>query len=687
MPIVYLLFRVNKIRTSDDVNSIISAEIPSQEQHPDLYTKVLIHNIHGPCGQLNPNSICMIDESCTKNFPKRFCSETDASNDGYPIYKRRNNSNERHFVRNNIKIGKRFVVPYNPFLTIKYNAHINVEICSTVKAMKYIHKYITKGQDSARIGIKVDSENNVQNVVEYDEIKQYLDCRYWVRRSEKSHHGEKAIGRIIAVSPKNVELYHLRLILLSVKGSEATSFEELKKFNGQTYSSYKEVARVRGLINDSGEWYNCMNDAVSYMMPKALRLLFVTIICHCNPTNPLQLFEEFKKHMIEDFIHEGNNNDQSIILYINYDENPDNIVVDNTIDILWNSLNSDQLLAADAIMKSVQNTNVQKCFYIDGPGSSDKTYLYRALIEKFNLIHKKTLIVAWIGIAAILLPRGMTCHSAFSLPLDLSTVKFPRLSQSKREILKSLDLLIWDEAPMAPGTALEIVDLVFQDLMDNKLPFGGKVLPVARKGSRGTVIESTIKKSILWQYFQTFKLEQNMRAVTDPDFSQWLLNVGNGIITKPYSAKTNFSIKVPNSFLSNNIVTDIFGTSFTCTDVQNISQRAILCPKNDYVRLINENVLALLQNSEKITFNAIESLKNNDGSENDNLQGQTFEKVEIYLEDPCFSHGQLYTGCSRAMNSSSLRIQIKNNTLQGETIDGVVTDNIVYEGIFYDCVL
>ncbi|XP_055388273.1 uncharacterized protein LOC129616672 [Condylostylus longicornis] len=169
--------------------------------------------------------------------------------------------------------------------------------------------------------------------------------------------------------------------------------------------------------------------------------------------------------------------------------------------------------------------------------------------------------------------------------------------------------------------------------MDYKLPFGGKivilgsdfrqVLPVVRKGSRGTVVESTIKKSILWQYFQTFKLERNMRAITDPDFSQWLLNVGNGVITKPSSAKTNFSIKVPNSFLSNNIVTDIFGTSFTCTDVQNISQRAILCPKNEHVRLINDNVFALLQISEKITFNAIDSVKNNDGSENDNLQQQS----------------------------------------------------------------
>jgi len=99
----------------------------------------------------------------------------------------------------------------------------------------------------------------------------------------------------------------------------------------------------------------------------------------------------------------------------------------------------------------------------------------------------------------------MTCHSAFSLLLDLSFVKFPRLIQAKKEFLKSIDLLIWDEAPMAPGTALEIVDLIVQDLIGVKVPFGGKVvvlgvdfrqvLPVIRKGSRCAIIASTIKKS------------------------------------------------------------------------------------------------------------------------------------------------------------------------------------------------
>ena len=30
---------------------------------------------------------------------------------------------------------------------LKYNAHINVEICTTIKACKYLYKYVYKGND------------------------------------------------------------------------------------------------------------------------------------------------------------------------------------------------------------------------------------------------------------------------------------------------------------------------------------------------------------------------------------------------------------------------------------------------------------------------------------------------------------------------------------------------------------
>ena len=73
-----------------------------------------------------------------------------------------------------IQLDNRWVVPYNPYLIIKYNCHINVEICSSITAIKYLFKNVYKGYDRATIEVK----NN-------DEISLYLDARY-ISASEAS---------------------------------------------------------------------------------------------------------------------------------------------------------------------------------------------------------------------------------------------------------------------------------------------------------------------------------------------------------------------------------------------------------------------------------------------------------------------------------------------------------------------
>jgi hypothetical protein len=41
------------------------------------------------------------------------------------------------------------VVPYNPYLSLFFNCHINVEVCTSVAAVKYLYKYVYKGHDRA----------------------------------------------------------------------------------------------------------------------------------------------------------------------------------------------------------------------------------------------------------------------------------------------------------------------------------------------------------------------------------------------------------------------------------------------------------------------------------------------------------------------------------------------------------
>ncbi|GFQ83909.1 ATP-dependent DNA helicase [Trichonephila clavata] len=118
--------------------------------------------IHGPCGSLNRSSPCMADGKCTKSFPKNFTNDTITNVDGYPIYRRKNTDNsEQSFTKNvnNADIDIGWVMPYLSLLSKTFNAHINVEFCSSVKSIKYICKYVNKGSDMAAFHIENTNGN------------------------------------------------------------------------------------------------------------------------------------------------------------------------------------------------------------------------------------------------------------------------------------------------------------------------------------------------------------------------------------------------------------------------------------------------------------------------------------------------------------------------------------------------
>jgi len=68
-----------------------------------------------------------------------------------------------------VYIDNQWIVPYCPLISKIINAPINVELCSSVVAVKYILKYIHKGSDQAMFSIE-----NINN----NEIEQYQSGRY-----------------------------------------------------------------------------------------------------------------------------------------------------------------------------------------------------------------------------------------------------------------------------------------------------------------------------------------------------------------------------------------------------------------------------------------------------------------------------------------------------------------------------
>jgi hypothetical protein len=120
---------------------------PEQDKnkYPELYKMVVKHMMHGPCGTLNSRNVCMQNGLCKNYYPHPFNAETQHAKDSYPIYRRRDNGQTAQ-VRGET-LDNRWVVPYNSYLLRRYNCHLNVEVCSSIKAVKYLFKYIYKSHD------------------------------------------------------------------------------------------------------------------------------------------------------------------------------------------------------------------------------------------------------------------------------------------------------------------------------------------------------------------------------------------------------------------------------------------------------------------------------------------------------------------------------------------------------------
>lgn len=130
-----------------------------------------------------------------------------------------------------------------------------------------------------------------------------------------------------------------------------------------------------------------------------------------------------------------------------------------------------------------------KNVFLTGKAGTGKTTLLRKLIKS---TYKKCLVVAPTGIAAIN-AGGVTIHSLFQLPFGtfvpvnqapsvpgniklnepFSVVKNLQMYDSKRKLLRELELLIIDEVSMLRADLLDAIDLVLRHVRRNSYPFGG----------------------------------------------------------------------------------------------------------------------------------------------------------------------------------------------------------------------
>nr|GEX62219.1 ATP-dependent DNA helicase PIF1-like [Tanacetum cinerariifolium] len=171
-------------------------------------------------------------------------------------------------------------------------------------------------------------------------------------------------------------------------------------------------------------------------------------------------------------------------------------------DILNREINKRSMLTAffelnktDPNARQYLYRDIPRRVFIDGPGGTGKTFLYKALLANVRSCRLIVLSTASLGAAANNMTGGRTANSRFKIPINLTTNSMCNIKKQSGpgKLLCQAKLIIWDEASMAKRQAVEAVDRTMQDITGVKLSFGGKImvlgggfrqiLPVVRRGT------------------------------------------------------------------------------------------------------------------------------------------------------------------------------------------------------------
>ncbi|CAN1303188.1 hypothetical protein LINPERPRIM_LOCUS25744 [Linum perenne] len=595
--------RQYELPTETELAGLIPAELPDPLIDPVGYAAATKFMVHGPCGQNSPNSSCMVDNRCKKFFPKPYAAKTTIDAHDYAIYKRR----------------------MTGITTTKSGPDRSAVIAGAA------------GPDEAASSADISPP--------IDEITQYLDCRsissyeaIWTLFSFQIHESEPNVIRLCVhmldqqpVSFDAAQPIHSIVARPSVMNTMLTQWFTLNAgYPSSRNLTYDQIPNSFVWSDQCKDWCPRKSGFAIGRIPSVpaafgdvfyLRILLGKILGALS-------FKHLR--IVRGVVYEDYQQACQAMGLLANDNEWDSVMqeVSDPAKLLkswWESMSEDFTYRR----QQLDNTPLPQ------PPS----------ITSYNQIRsqaKIVLVVASAGIAATLLPDGVTAHSSFKIPLEVDNLSTCMVKKGTEiaELLKEATLIVWDEAPMVHRLSFEAVDRTMCNLMNKSLsgpnytPFGGKTvllggdfrqtLPVVPNGSREANVNASLPHSYLWKYCTLLQLSVNMHITGQSinncpifsglTFTEWVLAMGNGTLpsTANQSSAVPDWITIQSRFLTQsgdnpigNLIARVY-PSFkeSYQSLAYIKARAIVTPTNVVVSEVNNLLVNQLPGASKKYFSA-----------------------------------------------------------------------------------
>ncbi|GFS70888.1 ATP-dependent DNA helicase [Trichonephila clavipes] len=430
--------------------------------------------------------------------------ETQTGDDGCSLYCCRKPGDGGHVASGRVPesgmledVHNSWVVPYSPLLCI------NVEYGNSVKSIKHICKYVTKGSDAAMfLLLQMKCRTG---------LMRYPTVVYLIVHLEGGqkvyYEPGQPTAHLTDTPPKTTLTAFFDLCKADPLAKTLLYSEVPRHFLWDANQKVWQIRKKVYLLQISRNMRQTMPWEECTLHPNSREEFYMRLLLH-HVGGPIS-FEDLKTVIVrdedEDFLRQTrrNNPTENIEYCDALFNNTLLILEDNILAITGNNLalyglpepvhDKPELTSKDVLRETSYDVQAllaymaargprltpdqQQAFiaipgmigserggivFLDALGGTGKTFLFNLLLAFVKKEKDMALAVASSGIAATLLAGGRTAHSAFRLPLDLARSDSATCNISKGteqgHVLKTCKLIVWDEATMSHRNVFHALD-------------------------------------------------------------------------------------------------------------------------------------------------------------------------------------------------------------------------------------